>query len=265
VPDQATRTGACLICATPRTGSSLLCGLLDSTGVAGHPESYFRQPDEPAWAARWGIADADGTFSDARYIAAARAAGQTANGVFAARIMWGSLDQVLGRLRALNPGLSGADRDLTSDTALLDRAFGPTRFLYLYRGDVVAQAVSWSRAEQSGLWFETGTKAGPGSPSGGPKPRFDFDHINELVQTIGAHNQAWRAWFAGAGVDPYVVPYERLDADPVAVASGVLDFLGLSLPPGGRIQIRHRRLADDLSAGWITRYRAQARAGLEPG
>ena len=57
----------------------------------------------------------------------------------------------------------------------------------------------------------------------------------------------------------------RLDADPIAVASGVLDHLGLRLPPGGRIQIRHRRLADDLNAVWITRYRAQARAGLESG
>ena len=31
-----------LICATPRTGSTLLCGLLASTGVAGNPELYFR-------------------------------------------------------------------------------------------------------------------------------------------------------------------------------------------------------------------------------
>jgi len=45
------RTGSYLICATPRTGSSLLCGLLDSTGVAGHPESWFRRQDEREFAA----------------------------------------------------------------------------------------------------------------------------------------------------------------------------------------------------------------------
>ncbi|GAA3334684.1 hypothetical protein GCM10020358_00070 [Amorphoplanes nipponensis] len=33
---------SCLLCATPRTGSSLLLGLLASTGIAGHPEAYFR-------------------------------------------------------------------------------------------------------------------------------------------------------------------------------------------------------------------------------
>ena len=31
-----------LIRATPRTGSTLLCGLLASTGVTGRPESFFR-------------------------------------------------------------------------------------------------------------------------------------------------------------------------------------------------------------------------------
>ena len=30
-----------LVCATPRSGSTLLCHLLDETGLAGHPEEYF--------------------------------------------------------------------------------------------------------------------------------------------------------------------------------------------------------------------------------
>ncbi len=39
-----------VLCGTPRTGSTLLCSLLCSTGVLGRPESYFREPDEVAWA-----------------------------------------------------------------------------------------------------------------------------------------------------------------------------------------------------------------------
>src|SRR5580700_5559501 len=30
-----------LVCATPRSGSTLLCHALDETGVAGHPQEYF--------------------------------------------------------------------------------------------------------------------------------------------------------------------------------------------------------------------------------
>lgn len=244
------RIDAYLVCATPRTGSSLLCGLLESTAVAGHPESYFRRPDEQSWAARWGITGpADAAYSYDRYVQAAIAAGSTGNGVFAARIMWGTLEEVVGQLAAVH-----ADR-ATSDLGLLNRTFGRIRFVYLRRDDVVAQAVSWLRAEQTNVWFET-------RPSRRKKPdrlpRFDFDQIRELVRLINEHNAAWRTWFASAGIRPHRVRYEELDADPVGVTRGVLDYLGLELPAGRAIVARHMRLADELNAQWIDRYRAEA-------
>ncbi|HEX6473857.1 MAG TPA: Stf0 family sulfotransferase, partial [Candidatus Limnocylindria bacterium] len=65
-----------LLCGTPRTGSTLLCGLLTSTGVAGRPESYFRQPDEHARARRLGVPVAgDGSFDYRRFVRAVRVAG----------------------------------------------------------------------------------------------------------------------------------------------------------------------------------------------
>ncbi len=45
------RPGSYLVCATSRTGRSSLCGLPDSAGVAGHPESWFRCQDEREFAA----------------------------------------------------------------------------------------------------------------------------------------------------------------------------------------------------------------------
>jgi LPS sulfotransferase NodH len=112
------RTDSYLICATPRTGSSRLCGLLDSTGVAGHPESWFRRQDELEFAARWGIAGA--SEGNAGYFRAAAAAGSTANGVFAARIMRGTMDEVTARLAPVYPGQAG------SAVGLLSAAFGRT-------------------------------------------------------------------------------------------------------------------------------------------
>src|SRR4051812_24921822 len=34
-------TGSYLVCATPRSGSTLVCQALKETGVAGRPEEYF--------------------------------------------------------------------------------------------------------------------------------------------------------------------------------------------------------------------------------
>ena len=41
------RTDSYMICSTPRTGSTLLCELLESTGVAGRPESGRSIPEFP--------------------------------------------------------------------------------------------------------------------------------------------------------------------------------------------------------------------------
>lgn len=97
-----------LLCGTPRTGSTLLCGLLTSTGVAGRPESYFRKPDERAWARRLGVPVAgDGSFDYRLFVRAARSAGSTPNGVFAARVMWGTMHRIVDGLEAA-PGRAAA-------------------------------------------------------------------------------------------------------------------------------------------------------------
>src|ERR1700709_1274555 len=36
-----------LVCATPRSGSTLVCHALGETGVAGRPEEYFEAPRPP--------------------------------------------------------------------------------------------------------------------------------------------------------------------------------------------------------------------------
>jgi len=87
---------------TPRTGSTLLCSLLASTGVAGRPVSYFREPDQQRWASRFGLATADKDDLDfGDFVRGAVRVGSTGNAVFAARIMWGTMHllvQGLGRL-----------------------------------------------------------------------------------------------------------------------------------------------------------------------
>jgi hypothetical protein len=81
-----------------------LCGLLAGTGLAGHPEEYFWRDDEPYWSQRWGVAGLG--FRDC--LRAAIAQGTTPNGVFGAKVMFGYLPDLLGKLAAL-PGNQGRD------------------------------------------------------------------------------------------------------------------------------------------------------------
>jgi LPS sulfotransferase NodH len=251
--DAAEHVDSYFICATPRTGSSLLLGLLEATGVAGRPQAYFREPDELLWADRWQIPrTSDGGFDYADYVRAALAAGRTENGVFGAKLMWGTLDEMVDKLRTVYPDLAG------EDVRLLNRAFGRTRFVYLRRDDVLAQAVSWLRAEQTDTWY-TGGNGEIGNIGGsGRSPSFDSNRIGQLIQMIDEHNTAWEEWFTMFDIQPHVVRYEELDADMVGVTRGILSFLGFDLFDGRAIAPRHKRQADELNDQWIDRYRAES-------
>src|SRR5437588_2967337 len=123
-------TTSYLVCATPRSGSTLLCHLLDQTGIAGRAEEYFealrhsglpRRPEEyfdPARHAniveRLAFREMPGngprpepnplwspeTYD--QYLAWAIEQGTTANGVFGAKLMWGYLGDFADLLRGID-------------------------------------------------------------------------------------------------------------------------------------------------------------------
>jgi LPS sulfotransferase NodH len=162
---------------------------------------------------------------------------------------WGTLDELAAKLSTVHPDLAGQDVDL------LHRAFGRPRFVYLRRDDVVAQAVSWLRAEQTSTWYIGGNGEISGTREPGRAPGFDPDRIGRLIETIDEHNAAWEEWFASFGIQPHRLSYEELDADMAGVTHRILDFLGVDLPDGRTVVPRHKRQADELNAQWIDRYR----------
>lgn len=225
-----------ILCGTPRTGSTHLCSLLSSTKVLGNPESYFREPDEVMWARRFGLqTDGSRVCDYPAFVRAVRVAGSSDNGVFAARIMWGSLER-------LTQGL--ANQEERSDVAALQHVFGPLGFIHVLREDVAAQAVSWCRAEQTGFWHDGDIASG--------RPALDLDYLKHLVGTITEHNAAWRGWFDRNGVRPHTVTYEQVVRAPKIAVAGVAAELGVELPAGWQPSSPHRKQADQINKAWVT-------------
>ena len=214
-----------VICATPRSGSTLLCSLLRVSGVAGDPASLFLRQSMAEHRVEWGIGP---EWPD--YLAAALQAGRGANGVVGLRMMWETFAEVGPQVVA---------------------AMGEVRFIWLRRRDLVAQAVSRHRAEVSGTWhlgFEEAEHP--------VEPAYDGDRIAAWVAEAAAANRAWAAWFAAQGIAPLEVQYEDLAAEPVAVAKQVLGYLGLEA--ARPLSVTNRRMADQVSAEWAARFRAEA-------
>jgi LPS sulfotransferase NodH len=138
---------AYFLCATPRSGTTLLCDLLGGTGRTGRPQSYYRRQDIERRARAYGIR-ADDFYGqidfDRAYLEAVLRDGAGETGVFGLRIMWGTVGEMAERLSWIHP--------TASTGALFEKVFGPLIYIHVTRKDKVAQAISLLRAEQSGLW-----------------------------------------------------------------------------------------------------------------
>ena len=273
-----------LVCATPRSGSTLLCKLLDATGVAGHPEEYFealrhsglpRRPHEYFDPERHAnivrrlafreMPDSPATPNDLwapdtyeRYVDWVLEQGSTPNGVFGAKLMWGYLGDFAQLLRGID-GAAGLPLP-----ALLERVFPGLRYLRITRRDKVRQAVSLWKAVQTQAWRQERAD-GPRRPQ--REPQFSFRAINYLVRELTAHDASWDAYFLGLGIDPPTITYEDLAEAHDPVVRRVLAHLGVPAPDDletGEPQLESQ--ADELSQRWVERFneRLEALEGPEP-
>lgn len=258
---------AYLVCATPRSGSTLLCEMLRATGVAGSPREHFevlrhsgrpRQPREyfadvadPRVLELLAPLEPDrpsGELPSAWRERIVRG-GQTPNGVWGGKLMWGHVADLLARARALDD-LRGADL-LTVLRVLL----GDVRFVFITRADKVSQAVSLWRAVQTRRW-----RAEASAPRRPHDAVYHFGAIDHLVRRLEADEAAWRAWFetmpTGPG-RPLELAYEAIADEPRAAVEQVLGFCGFTGVAIGDPPLRHQR--DALSQEWVVRYLTQKR------
>jgi LPS sulfotransferase NodH len=270
-----------LVCATPRSGSTLLCRALDQTGVAGRPEEYFealrrsglpRRPHEYFDPQRHaniverlafrempdGVAEPNPLWHPDtydQYLAWALEQGTTPNGVFGAKLMWGYLGDFAQLLRGIE-GMAG--RPLPE---LLARAFPGLRYVRITRENKIRQAVSLWKAVQTQSWKrESGEQERRVA-----EPVFSFRAINYLVRQLTAHDASWDAYFLGLGHEPLKLTYEELAQSTEATIARVLDHLGIPMPQGAAIERPRLSVqADEVSEEWIRRFDEHLRALESP-
>lgn len=247
---------AYFMCATPRSGTTLLCDLLSAAGQAGRPQSYYRRQDVERRAGAWGLRA--GGFPDPvdferAYLRAVLREGAGETEVFGLRLMWGTVGEMAERLSWLHPQATTAE--------LFEKIFGPLVYIHVSRRDKVAQAISLLRAEQSGLWHLAADgserqRAAPTAPV-----RYDADRIAELVGELERDNAAWNDFFAKHGIAPVRVEYEVLAGCPRTELRKILMALRLSPGLADGLAAQTSRMADGESDAWAERFRREHGAG----
>ena len=226
-----------LICATPRSGSTLLCEALRNTGLAGNPDEYFGPMHVERWNEQWNTQTAH------QYLERVRKVGSGQNGVWGAKVMRLYWEVFVGQLR------DSVDTPLT-DEALLSEVFPSLKCILITRRDKVRQAVSWMKFLQGSAWFWE--KEIPQRIEG---LVYRPDIISSSMEQTMAHESEWRQFFRDGGFAWTEVVYEDFVDAYEETAVQMLDFLGVPRPKtvsfGSR---RLRRQADDLSDRWVARY-----------
>jgi LPS sulfotransferase NodH len=275
-----------LVCATPRSGSTLVCQALTDTGVAGRPEEYFealrhsgrpRRPEEYFEGVddrsildhlgERGIGDEPQQRSPLwsraaydRYLEWAMDAGTTPNGVFGAKLMWGYFGDFVSLLRNI-PAYSEL-----SVAELLPAVFPDLQFVRVVRANKVRQAVSLWKAVQTATWRQEDANSGGGVSDAGappyksfledhrPRLRFHYGAIEHLLGQILAEEAHWDAFFEHARIKPVLVLYENFAADYEASTRNALARLELELPAGHELEPRMRKQSDGINDDWTRRY-----------
>ncbi len=293
-------TRSYLVCATQRSGSTLVCQALKQTGVAGVPEEYFealqhsgrpRRPeeyftglDDPTILSHLGerqrrAADDPEPASPLwtrtaydRYLEWAMEQGTTDNGVFGAKLMWNYFGDFVSLLRNVPEY-----RDLPL-AELLPAVFPDLTFVRVVRANKVRQAVSLWKAIQTATWRqENPAQAKEMSALAEdsdtppyknfmdehlPALRFDYNAISHLIGGILRDEARWDAFFEHVRIRPVLVLYENFAADQDTSTASVLSQLGLEGPQGFHFEPRMKSQSDGLNDDWTRRY-AELRLGTE--
>ncbi|WP_143570465.1 Stf0 family sulfotransferase [Streptomyces acidiscabies] len=229
-----------LICSTPRAGTHLLAGLLESTGLSGVPGEYLYNRVVELDGEDIPIGPAHRTQPD--QLRKLTRIGTSANGVWGLIVMGSYLDEVVAGLRRYQSANGASWREV------IERAFDRPVYVWNRRLDTAAQAVSLYRAMETDVWYADDVRG-----VGADVP-YRRDRIAHWEHMIREQNEEWARRFSDSGITPITVTYEDTLADPEGVVDRVLDSVGVARDDRP-VQPLTRRQGNDVNSEWLARYR----------
>lgn len=220
-PTLASRT--LLIASTPRSGSHFLGHALQATGLFGAPFEYANPANLQEWKSRLGQTEAAGTM------ASLMEQRVSPNGVFSIKMHWAHIRQLGG-------------------LATLWSQFPDVRVFHIQRQDILAQAISYAMAQQTGVWIS-------GQEGNGREPVYDFMRIYKCMMLLIEHNANWRKAIAISGLPCDGMMFEDIRNDLPGAVSRVARLMGVDLSAQSEaVAEQTRRQSGGLNREWRERF-----------
>ena len=196
------------ILTTPRSGSSYLCDLLDSTNIAGHPSEHLRLAAQEL--ARYC------NFNYLSLLDNLKQYRTTHNRVFGTKI----ISHFLFELKQSKPDFRQIFRSID-------------KFILLVRQDKLAQAVSLEVAQQTEIWHLRDRATSIDYRSKLENIKIDNTLLNNIEQKydfINRQEARLRKILSDNQIEPLEVVYEDILEDPRLQIDRIIDFLGIVKP-----------------------------------
>jgi len=218
-----------MVCAIPRSGSKYLDDLLVSTRVLGSPREFFNtdarrrhDPDYPAGCRRQTLR----ILTD----------GATPNGIYAVKIFPSHLQRVQAKLD-------------------LFRALPNLHLVKLTRRDILGQAISFARAQQTGEFASYSASS--------RQPVYDHAMIRACLEGILRDQRVWDDIMARNAFPYITLEYESVVEDPQGAVDQVARLMGVKLPvPVDFARVRNEVQRDDINDAWRAKYLAETGGAL---
>jgi LPS sulfotransferase NodH len=190
VPAQAER--GYVICSEHRSGSTLLCQWLASTGMLGYPAEYFARTESAIAIER-----------DPDRLSGILERATTPNGVYGFKLF-------------------SQQFDTTMKARWLQRLPAPC-FIHLERRDLLGQAISFVRAMQTQQYL---AHERPQALS-----HYDARAIHRQLRRLAEAQSRWRLYFARNGIPVLWLVYEDMVRDPHATIRAIAERVGVEGSP----------------------------------
>ncbi len=228
------------ILTTPRSGSTYLCDLLESTKIAGHPTEHLRLATQEL--ARYC------NFDYIRLLHNLMQYRITGNQVFGTKI----ISHFLFELRQTQPDFQQIFNSID-------------KYIFLVRKDRVAQAVSLVLAQKTEIWHIHSNRSQNSTSYQSYQSRLNNIVINDALlsevqqkfQFIQNQEARLKKILAANQIEPLILVYEDIVEDPESQINRILDFLAIVKPEQYTMNIRSgiKKMPSNLSQEIIRQFK----------
>ncbi|MCI4668159.1 MAG: Stf0 sulfotransferase family protein [Bacteroidia bacterium] len=229
---------------TQRTGSTLLCKGLESTGIAGKPGEHFNLIHEKNLQEKYGVEGFEKLQQELWKV------GSTPNGVFGMKLdQNGSIYPKWVKEVAELQGLASD----TDNEAVFAELFPNCKHIYLTRRNKIRQAVSWWKAIKDEVWhLEQGQEFTDKEEF--YKENYVPAALDTLVRQTVRKEADIQEFFSSYGYEPLSIVYEDMIQNFEGTIKRIVDFLEIPYQKLDVGDMFYKVTATQKSEEWVEKF-----------